>query len=231
MPGPADPSRIYEDPALTERRGDATGPTALLFLGGLLGAFALAAIVLISLPPVGADPTPRPTAAPTTVASVGPSPTPQRTVAPSVSPPPSVAPTGPLASPRPGEVAIGQPAPLVVDERRVGTVTVVSLAPADLPGRTPTSGGEFLRLEVRFDATGRVAYRARHWVLVGEDGTRYEALRGSAPPGALGAGRLRRGETASGVVAFERPADVTIASVVLTDGAGEDLVVVDAAGG
>ena len=89
MPGNADPSRIYHDPALTDRRGDATGLVAFAFLFVLVGVFALAAFVLVSLP-LAADPTPAPPATPGILATPRPSPTPTSTADDTASTSPSV---------------------------------------------------------------------------------------------------------------------------------------------
>ena len=119
MPGNNDPSRIYRDPALTDRRGDATGPVALLFLVIVIGAFAAVTWGLVTYLPVAADPTPRPTPTatapgptPTPVATAAPRPStePGASLAPSISPEPSTtsepgATDGPTPTRRPRETA------------------------------------------------------------------------------------------------------------------------------
>lgn len=256
MPGNADPSRIYHDPALTDRRGDATGLGAFAFLFVLVGAFALAAFVLVSLP-LGADPTPAPPATPGILATARPSPTPALTPLPSDVPAsarPSIGPaatfdTGASAEPRPSGGAlptrapqasptersgrpatageIGQTLPVFLDGRRVGGVTVQSFQVGEVPGVDLPAGARFMVMEVRYLTAGGMDYDARDWVVVDADGKRYPSLGARAPEPALGRGTLAAGETIVGNVAFIRERRVAIEQLVLTDGDGRDLVIVD----
>ena len=105
LPRNSDPSRIYDDPALTDRRGDATGPVALLFLVIVVAAFAAVAYGLVTFLPVAADPTPRPTSAATSVlATAAPTPSPAPSAAPDISPVPATSgsPTRARSPRRPG---------------------------------------------------------------------------------------------------------------------------------
>lgn len=244
MPGNADPSRIYHDPALTDRRGDATGLVAFAFLFVLVAVFALAALVLVSLPLV-ADPTPAPPATPGILATPRPSPTPALTPTPSDAAP-SGEPTAepqpsdgvlpsrePLPSPTartgrpPAEGGIGQTLPVFTDGRRVGGVTVQSFQVGEVPDVDLPAGARFMILEVRYVTAGGMAYDARDWVVVDAEGNRYPSLGARAPDPALGTGTLGAGETIVANVAFIRERRVAIEQLVLTDGNGRDLVVVD----
>lgn len=256
MPGNADPSRIYHDPALTDRRGDATGLVAFAFLFVLVGVFALAAFVLVSLP-LAADSTPAPPATPGILATPRPSPKPALTATPSDAPSsgePSIGPaetfdTGaspapqpsdgalPTREPRPSptqrtgrpaaEGAIGQTLPVFIDGRRVGGVTVQSFQVGDVPGVDLPAGARFMILEVRYFTAAGMDYDAKDWVVVDSEGNRYPSLGAQAPEPALGKGTLAAGETIIANVAFIRERRVGIEQLVLTDGDGRDIVIVD----
>jgi DNA/RNA endonuclease YhcR with UshA esterase domain len=62
---------------------------------------------------------------------------------------------------------------------------------------------------------------------VGSDGTRYPSLGDASPDPALGSGRLEAGTSITGNVAFIRERKVAITEIVLTDGDGTDLVVIE----
>ena len=140
MPGNADPSRIYDDPALADRRGDPTGPIALVFLGILVAAFAVVGLVLLSVP-LGPDPTARPAGTPGILATARPSPTPTPTGVSTAAPVPSVDPTGAPGA-TPGEAT---DPPLVTPEPETTLGPRRTRQPRPSPtqrsGRGPTRGG------------------------------------------------------------------------------------------
>ena len=246
MPGNADPSRIYHDPALTDRRGDATGPGALLFLFLLVAGFAAVAVGLVSLPALVVDPTPGP-ATPAPIATVRPTATPALTSAPDASAEPGLtdapgassgpdASSGPLRThrPRPTDTGrppavgvIGQMNPVFRNDKRVGGVAVRSFQVGDLPGVTLPTGARVMVLEVRYSTANGMDYDAADWVMVDSDGKRHASLGDQAPLPALGSGTLDAGGSITGNVAFIREPGTTFDQIVLTDGNGHDLVTVD----
>ena len=248
MPGNADPSRIYRDPALTERRGDPTGPIALLFLLLLVAAFAVVGVLLVWMPAIVADPSPRPAAAATIPPTPRPSATPALTVAPDSTPPPSLAPDPssppdataaplptrePQATPtsRPGRATrsggFGETLPVIIDGTRVGGVTLLPFEVGELPDVELPAGARIMVLELSYVSEPGMAYDASDWVAVDAAGERYPSLGGEAPGDALGRGRLDAGGSITATVAIIRERRVTIDRFVLTDGAGRDLVAVD----
>jgi hypothetical protein len=237
LPGSNDPSRIYRDPALTDRRGDATGPVALLFLGLIVVAFAVVALLLISLPPVVADPTPRPsvlvTPAPTSRATPSPEPTSEPTREPDRTREPDSTgePTGPTAPPDVADAQqgiFGEDIPVMAGDTKVGTVRLDTFKPGTIPGYTVPDGSKLLVLTVTYTAIEQMAYRGSDWLIEDPDGNRYPSLGDQAPEPPLGSGRLSPGETITGKVAFVRPPDVAeLAWLVLQDRSGNDLVIVD----
>jgi hypothetical protein len=239
MPGSKDPSRIYRDPALTDRRGDATGPLALLFLGLLVVAFVAVALLLISLPPVVADPTPRPSVLATPVPTRQATPTPSPTVEPTAEPlyrspapgetaGPSEGPGPTLDIPDARQGVFGEDIPVVVNGKKVGTVRLESFKPGTIPGFVIPDGSKLLVLTVTYTAITSMSYKGSDWEIEDPDGGRYASLGDEAPDPALGSGRLAPGETITGKVAFVRPPEVSeLAWLVLLDRAGNDLVIVD----
>ena len=257
MPGNADPSRIHHDPALTDRRGDPTGLVAFAFLSILVAAFAVVAFVLMSVPlapaptsrPPGtpgilATTRPTPNPAPTGVATVVPDPSagpsaepevtagpgetrdPRATIAPLPSREPAPSPTEPSGRPAVRGV-MGETIPMFIDGRRVGGVVVESFQVGELPGVDLPAGARIMVLSVRYLTAFGMSYDAADWVVVDADGTRYPSLGDRAPAPALESGRIAAGESITGNVAFIRERRVAIEELVLTDGAGRDLVIVD----
>jgi hypothetical protein len=159
LPGNSDPSRIYHDPALTDRRGDATGPGALLFLFLLVAAFAVAAVGLVSLPALVSepDPTARP-ATPAPVATARPTATPAVPASPGASTEPTIAPDGST-----GPDATGEPQPTVAPDGSTGpdaSGPLPTRRPQPTPdGRPATQGalGETVPVFVNGKRTGGVA--------------------------------------------------------------------------
>ncbi|MFN8620229.1 MAG: hypothetical protein U0869_05725 [Chloroflexota bacterium] len=240
MPGSNDPSRIYRDPRLTDRRGDATGPWALVFLGIIALAFAGVALLLISLPPVVADPTPRPSVLRTPAPTPETTPTPEPTVEPSLAPErtrqpdatdeplPSEAATNPPDVPDAQQGIFGEEIPIIINDTKVGTVRLDTFKPGTIPGYAVPDGSKLLVLTVTYTAIESMSYRASDWLIEDPDGNRYPSLGDQAPDPALGSGRLSPGETVTGKVAFVRPPDVAeLAWLVLQDRQGNDLVNVD----
>ena len=245
MPGNADPSRIYHDPALTDRRGDATGGVALLFVFLLVVGFAVVAVGLISLPALVADPTPGP-ATPAPIATARPTPTsaPPASPAPGESglPQPSAgtepsggpgASSGPLPTRRPLPTDAGRPAsegvlgemvPVFLKGKRTGGVQVRSFKVGDLAGVTLPPGAKVMILLVRYSTANGMAYDAADWVIVDSDGKRHASLGDRAPSPALGSGTIAAGSSITANGAFIRDPGISIDRIVLTDGKGHDLV-------
>jgi hypothetical protein len=258
VPGNSDPSRIYDDPALADRRGDATGPVAFAFLFLLVAAFAVVALALLSVP-LSPDPTARPPGTPGIVATARTSPGPRPTSASTAATNPSLRPSGqpsttgapestggpaatdgslpsrqPAPSPtrRTGRPAargtLGETIPVFLDGRRVGGVVVESFEPGgQVPGVDLPAGARIVVLQVRYQTASGMDYDASDWVLVDADAERHRSLGDRAPAPALGSGRIARGGSVTGTVAFIRERGVTIEQLVLTDGEGRDLVIVD----
>jgi hypothetical protein len=135
----------------------------------------------------------------------------------------------PAATPRPARTGtIGEAIPVVRDGRRVGTVTMNSFQAGEIPGVDVPSGGRIMVMEVTYDSpTTGMGYNASAWQVVEADGTRHPSLGNKAPAPALGRGRLDPGGSVTGNVAFIRERGMLIASVNLTDGDGNDLVVIE----
>ena len=211
------PSGLSNDPALVERRGDLSGFSALAFLIILLaGAGAMAFLLLAPLKPAG-------------VATASASPTARPTPPPSASPgpglSPSVAPSQLVIEPV--EVAQDEAASLIQDGSRVGTVTVTSAQfVRGVIGQRPPSGKRWLVASVTYHATASLDYAAADWFAVDKDGARFGWLGSGDPPPALASGTLDSGAEVTGNVTFEVPSGRAIPQLVLTDGAGNDLVVV-----
>lgn len=250
MPRNSDPSRIYHDPALTDRRGDATGPVALLFLVIVVAVFAGVAYGLVTYLPVAADPTPRPTptAAPSARPTASPAPTatpapasaapasgpPDRTAEPVRSAAPATAEPLPSREPRATDArrprttgAIDETLAVFRNGKRIGTVRMSAFATGDVPGVDLPAGARFMVMEITYTSAAGMPYDAADWVAVGADGTRYPSLGDAAPDPVLGSGRLAAGETITGNVAFIRERRVGITQLILTDGDGTDLVAIE----
>ncbi len=82
--------------------------------------------------------------------------------------------------------------------------------------------------ELTYDSpvTG-MPYDAANWQIVEADGTRHPSLGTQAPDPVLGKGRVAPGDSVTGNVAFIRERGMLIESIVLTDGNGNDLVVIE----
>jgi hypothetical protein len=124
-------------------------------------------------------------------------------------------------------VGTGVPATLVVDGRGVGTVIVISTQPTRAIGdeRAP-QGKRWLVATVRYRADADLVYDAARWYAVDETGTRYPWRGEGDPAPALGSGTLEAGKARRGKVTFEVPVDRAISTLVLTDEAGADAVIV-----
>jgi hypothetical protein len=227
-----DPTRIYRDPRLTERRGDLAGPVAALFLAIVVGTFAATGVVLVAVMPMGAD---RPGVAVTSrLPSPSPLLTPRPTAGATASPRVTAAPAStPSATRRPRETPRPLPAPtaaireravLVVDGGEAATISVRSFRKADPGDRELAEGARLMVARIRLEARERLAYDARDWVVEDVEGRRFPSLGDDAPEPALGSGTLEPGGSRVGAVAWELERGVTIAWIVLTDGDGRDLV-------
>jgi hypothetical protein len=124
-------------------------------------------------------------------------------------------------------VSLDEPASLIQDGSRVGTVALGSAEfVRAINGKRPPAGRRWLVASVTYHATASLAFDAADWLAVGKDGTRYGWLGTGDPAPALAQGTLDTGAEVTGNVTFEVPTGRTIAELVLTDGAGQDLVVV-----
>ena len=121
--------------------------------------------------------------------------------------------------------AVGAPADVLVDGRVVGTVT--ASAPTyrtRLAGEAAPAGSRFAVVEIRYDATGTLSYRAVDWLVVDVNGGRHE-IAATQPSRALGQGDLAAGANVSGRIAFQVPAGANVQDIVLRpEGGGRDLV-------
>ena len=211
------PGGLSNDPALVERRGDLSGLSALAFLIILLaGVGAMAFLLLAPLKPSG-------------VATASASPTARPTAPPSVTPDPSLLPSE-APSPvviEPVEVSQDEAASLIQDGSRVGTVTLTSAQfVRGINGQRPPAGKRWLVASVTYHATSSLDYAAANWFAVDKDGATFGWLGSGDQTPALASGTLDSGAQVTGNVTFEVPAGRAIPQVVLTDGAGNDLVVV-----
>ncbi len=215
MPKRPAPRGLRDDPRLVERRGDLRGLSALAFLVLLLAGFAIVAFLLL----VVVRPGPA-------AATPSPSPSPTATPRPTARPTPTTAPTDIVPS-GPIEVDLAEPAALVQGGRQVGTVTVSSaeFVPT-LDGRAPPGGTRWLVVTVEYDATAALDYSASDWFALDKNGKRYPWHGANDPAPALGTGTLAAGKTRTGTVTLEAPAKLKVRQLVLTDGAGSDLVIV-----
>jgi hypothetical protein len=219
------PGGLSSDPALVERRGDLSGFSALAFLIILLAGVGVVAFVLLSLlrpagmAAVSPSASPRPTASQSAAPSASPGPRSTFTAPPSVRP--SAVAIGPI------DVSLDEPASLILDGSRVGTVTLSSAEfVRAINGQRPPPGKRWLVASVTYHATSSLDFAAADWFAVGKDGTRF-AWRGAGDPApVLATGTLDSGAEITGNVTFEVPTGRAIPKLVLTDGAGHDLVVV-----
>jgi len=189
-------------------------------------AFLVAAAILLPAPGdagagIVAVTSPLPAVSPTTP---GGSAAPRATQAPTAAPAAVVATLTPSPTAAPRLARIRASAPVVVDGRPVGRVTVQALRVATKPGVQVEVDERVLVATVLLTATSRLPYDAAHWQLEDEAGDRWDPL-GDAPTKPLGAGTLAPAGARTGSVAFVVPRDRTVRSVILTDGAGTDLVV------
>lgn len=139
-----------------------------------------------------------------------------RTAAPTPATEPSAAPV---------QVALRAPAPVTRDGVEVGRVTVRALRQAKPAGAEVEPGLRVLVANVRVDARlARLPYDELHFVLEDDAGERHEPVADLAA-NPLGTGTLAPSTRRSGQVAFTIPEDRRAVAVVLTDGAGADLVV------
>jgi len=203
---------------------------AVVTIGVTAFAFLVAVAVLLPAPGgadagIGALTSPLPSRSPTV---------PGGPAAPRASQAPAgvatAAPTVAVATPAPSPTTaprlarIRASAPVVVDGRPAGRVTVQALRAATKTGVEVEADERVLVATVRLTATSRLPYDAAHWQLEDEAGDRWDPL-GDAPTNPLGAGTLAPAGTRTGSVAFVLPRDRTVRSVILTDGVGTDLVV------
>jgi hypothetical protein len=130
------------------------------------------------------------------------------------------------SGPPPVSAAIGETIPLVREGVPVGSVSVRSFRAGEMTGMFLPPGARLMVLEAVYVADTRMAYSADDWMVQDTEGRRYPSLGADAPPDALASGRLRAGGSVAGNVAFVLQRGVTVESLVLTDGAGRDLVVV-----
>jgi hypothetical protein len=113
---------------------------------------------------------------------------------------------------------------LVVDGERIGTVVVLRLRAAAVPGHVAGFGMRTVVARIRYRARTPIQYAAQDWVVVDSVGRRHPSLGAQAPRPALGSGRVSAGRAVTANVAFDVPFDRTVLELVLTDGAGRDLV-------
>lgn len=160
--------------------------------------------------------------APAPSASLPPASVPPASAAPVV----SAVPASPVASPVPRtasvETVFRRPVPLVIDDRRVGRVTVQGLRLGSATALPIPDDHRLMLATVRYNATGRLAFDAADWQLEGRDGERWEAL-ADAPGTALGSGTLAARQARTGVIAFAVPRGVPVRAVVLTNPEGDDV--------
>jgi len=121
--------------------------------------------------------------------------------------------------------AVGSPADVLIDGQVRGTVT--ASAPSyrsRLAGEAAPAGSRFAVVEVRYDATAPLSYRAVDWLVVDVNGGRHE-IAATQPSRALGQGDLAAGANVSGRIAFQVPAGANVQDIVLRpEGGGRDLV-------
>ncbi len=246
----------YQDPRLLERQGDLMGPSAFVLVFLMVCGVALVGVLLVGvgrvLPGSGtvgpASPGPSAVAAPPTASrsptrSILPAvPTPSAGVStpsgtsssPGPSPLPGVSPapgTSPASSPvtgrQPVEVGRGRAAPVTEGDSVLGDVTVGSARyQVRSAGTKAPAGSRWLVVSMTYQATDRMRYDGRRWRTVDADGEPHPWTSAPAPRPELGKGTLDAGESRTGYLAFEVPADIDIRHLVLTDKAGDDIVTV-----
>ncbi|MFN8621239.1 MAG: hypothetical protein U0869_10885 [Chloroflexota bacterium] len=237
-------------------RKNAPGPIASFLAGAL--TFAMFTFVLLVAAAVmipgsfasGHDPDtaragggPTPTPSPSTGAVLPGAPVPfvpDPAAAPSPSPAPATSadpadPAGPATDGETGTadapvtaVITGDPARLTLGGQEVAEVRVEALRSNAKPGITLGKDRRLLVATVRVGARQPVRYDPSDWQLIDADGRRWAALP-KAPVDPLGAGTLPADREVSGMVAFSVPRDKGVQGLVLTDGAGNDLVRFDRA--
>jgi hypothetical protein len=210
----------YDDPRLTDRRGDLSGFSALLFAGIALLALALVGLVLfLAIPPAGSVASPSPSPSPTPT----PTPTPRPSVSLAASPSAATSPRPSITVPT---IAVGQRAPLVgEDGTQAGTVAIQATRFARNVGGEPARPAmRYLVARVRYQAREPLRYDRANWVAVDAEGNEHRPREDGDLDSALGSGRLNAGEAATGTVTFEVPRQVPVEMLVLRSAEGEDLV-------
>ncbi len=110
---------------------------------------------------------------------------------------------------------MGTSVQVLVDGAVVGTVT--ASAPTYRPrlaGEAAPAGSRFAVVEIRYDATAPLSYRAADWLVVTVDGGRHGPAAVQLEE-ALAQGELGAGANVSGPVAFQVPADANVRAIVL----------------
>jgi hypothetical protein len=143
------------------------------------------------------------------------SPRPASTTAPRASAAPSIVPV---------LVAFRTVAPVNRGGREVGRVTVQAVRQVK-SANAVADDRRLMVAQVRLDTRSeRLPYDELHFRLEDDNGDRYEPVTEAAPE-PLGSGTLAPSSKRSGQIAFAIPTGRKVVSVILTDGAGDDLVV------
>jgi hypothetical protein len=205
------------DPRLVDRRGDLSGLNALMFLLVVLALFLAVGFGLYVFLRGSSNGSPSASPSPSALAR-SPSPSPVGSL--SVSPSLGISPSGAAS------VGLGSPAPLANAGTPAGTVTVVSTRnPLIVKAKKAPTATRWLVATVEYQATAPLTYDANLWVAVDTTGARHPWA-GKDPSPALGTGSLTAGQSVTGTVTFEVPADQAITALVLRDAAGNDIVTV-----
>ncbi len=115
--------------------------------------------------------------------------------------------------------------PLTDGGREVGRVTVQAVREVRTTTTDVPDGKRLMVATIQIDSVAsRLPYDELHWQIEDERGERWQPI-ASAAPKPLGSGTLGPSADRTGGVAFLMPTDARIRAVVLTDGAGADLVV------
>lgn len=150
-----------------------------------------------------------------------------------MTPTPSPAPATPSARSASTETTVlRRAAPLVVEGRRIGRVTVQAVRGVTVPGLDLPDDRRVVAATVRLVAAARLRYDQARWRLEDGDGRRWPASSGTdaGPPDLLGTGTLQPRQNRVGAVAFVIPKGTAWRRIILTDGDGTDLVAVERPG-